>query len=214
MKSLHKHGLFTWSEFNAERNIDFNSFFLKGSPIMNALNPFLTGEMENVVIDPLPLSEHDKAHVRALGGIDWIILSNSDHCRAAAEIAEEFKAKIAGPKAESANFPIAVDRWLSDGDVLLGLKVRELKGSKTPGELCFRYGDILFTGDLIRAHKPGELMVLPTPKLRDPLAAAKSIQDLDSEGIDSVLVGDGWHLFGGGTEAIDALSQSLIERYG
>mgnify|MGYP006088026355 CR=1 FL=1 len=205
MKSLHKPGLFTWSEFNAERNIDFNSFFLKGNPIR---------EMENVVIDPLPLSEHDKAHVRALGGIDWIILSNSDHCRAAAEIAEEFKAKIAGPKAESANFPIAVDRWLSDGEVLLGLKVRELKGSKTPGELCFRYGDILFTGDLIRAHKPGELMVLPAPKLQDPLAAAKSIQDLDSEGIDSVLVGDGWHLFGGGTKAIDALSQSLMERYG
>jgi hypothetical protein len=53
MKSLHKPGLFTWSEFNADRNIDFNSFFPKGSPIMSALNPFLTGEIENVVIGSL-----------------------------------------------------------------------------------------------------------------------------------------------------------------
>jgi glyoxylase-like metal-dependent hydrolase (beta-lactamase superfamily II) len=206
--------LFSWSEFNAQRNIDFNSFFIKGNPIMNPLNPFFDGKMGNVVIDPLPLSDHDKAHIRTLGGIDWIILSNSDHCRAAVEIAEEFKSYIAGPKAESADFPITVDRWLSDGDVIQPLKVRELNGSKTPGELCFLYGDILFTGDLIRAHKPGALMILPTPKLRDPLAAAKSIQNLDSEGVDTILVGDGWHLFGGGAEAIKALSESLRERYG
>jgi glyoxylase-like metal-dependent hydrolase (beta-lactamase superfamily II) len=213
MKSLHKPGLFSWSEFNAQRNIDFNSFFIQGKPIMNTLDPFFSGEMENIVIDPLPLSDHDKAHIRALGGIDWILLSNSDHCRAAAEIAVEFEARIAGPKAEAANFPIVIDRWLSDGDVFMRLQVRELKGSKTPGELCFRYGSTLFTGDLIRAHKPGELIALPAQKLRDPLAAARSIQDLDSEGVDTVLVGDGWHLFGGGAEAIDALCQSLLERY-
>ena len=52
MKRLHKQNLFCWSEFDEDRNIDFHSYLW-------------VRDEGNVVIDPLPLTEHDKSGARA-----------------------------------------------------------------------------------------------------------------------------------------------------
>src|SRR5688572_26686157 len=125
MKRLHRPELYGWSLFNPERNLDFHSVL------------WLRPE-GNVVFDPLPLTEHDKAHLASLGQVAWIAVTNSDHVRDAAALAERTGAKLAGPAGERASFPLACDRWLTDGDVLVeGLEVLALEGSKTPGELAF-----------------------------------------------------------------------------
>ncbi|HIA46412.1 MAG TPA: MBL fold metallo-hydrolase, partial [Candidatus Hydrogenedentes bacterium] len=188
MKSLHLPNLFTWTDFNEERNIDFNSVLI-----------CLDGD--NIVIDPLPLGEHDLSHLKQLGGIDWIVLTNSDHIRDAAELRQHFNAKVAGPAGEKEGFGYDCDRWLKHGDDMADvLKVIVMDGSKTSGELCLLYDDqTLITGDLIRAHKPQSLMVLPDAKLKDPQAALESIRRLtEYTQIETVLVGDGWHLFAEG----------------
>jgi glyoxylase-like metal-dependent hydrolase (beta-lactamase superfamily II) len=163
MKSLHRPDLYTWSSFDTERNIDFNSVAwirIEG----------------NILIDPLPLSEHDWQHLQSLGGAAWIIVTNSDHLRASEEIAQKTTARIAGPKAEQPTFPIPCDRWLSEGDeVVPGLQVFELHGSKTPGELALLLErSTLITGDLVRAHQADRLMLLPDAKLQDRTAARMS----------------------------------------
>jgi glyoxylase-like metal-dependent hydrolase (beta-lactamase superfamily II) len=48
----------------------------------------------NVLIDPVSLSEHDLAHLNALGGAAWIIVTNSDHVRAANELAQITGAQV------------------------------------------------------------------------------------------------------------------------
>jgi glyoxylase-like metal-dependent hydrolase (beta-lactamase superfamily II) len=182
MRQLHRTDLWSWSVFDQARNLDFNSVAW-------------IREGGNVLVDPLPLSEHDLAQLEALGGAAWIVITNSDHTRAAAELALRFGAALAGPAGERGQLPFACARWLSDGDELVpGLCVIELHGSKTPGELALVLErTTLITGDLVRGHALGRLNLLPDPKLGDRAAALASVRRLAAlEQIEAVLVGDGW----------------------
>jgi glyoxylase-like metal-dependent hydrolase (beta-lactamase superfamily II) len=196
MKRLHRRELFGWSVFYEPLNIDFNSVAW-------------IREGGNVLIDPLPLTPHDRAHLEKLGGAAWVIVTNSDHARAAREVKAAFGAKLAGPAAERGAFPLACDRWLADGEELVpGLVTVELDGSKTPGELALVLdGATLITGDLVRAHRAGALMLLsPEQKLVDAARARASVARLLAYPIEAVLVGDGWCLFQDGRRQLAALA--------
>ena len=185
MKRLHRPNLFGWSAFNEDRNIDFHS-------------AVWVRPEGNVVIDPLPLSDHDEAHLRELGGVAWIVITNSDHVRDSIRLAENTGAQLMGPSQEAKNFPVECARWLTDGDeVVPGMPVLELKGSKTPGELALLLeGSTLITGDLIRAHEGGALCLLPEEKLSDKRKAIASLRRLTLlPELEALLPGDGWPVF-------------------
>ncbi len=185
MKRLHRPHLFGWSVFNEDRNIDFHS-------------TLWVRPEGNVVIDPLPLSGHDEAHVRELGGVAWIVVTNSDHVRDSIRLAENTGAQLMGPSQEANKFTVACTRWLSDGDeVVPGMSALELEGSKTPGELALLIeGSTLITGDLIRAHEGGALCLLPEEKLSDKQKAIASVQRLALlPELEALLPGDGWPVF-------------------
>ena len=195
MKRLHRHDMYGWSQFDEARNIDFHSVLWQHPE-------------GNIVVDPLPLSAHDQAHLEQLGGVAWIVVTNSDHVRASEVLAQRSGARIAGPALERDDFPVKCDRWLSDGEVFAGMKLIAVNGSKTPGELVLLVEQTtLITGDLIRAHEGGRLTLLPEPKLTDRTAAVHSLQRVvEASGkVDAVLLGDGWPLFVGGGEALRAL---------
>ncbi len=199
MKSLHRPDLYSWSTFNPARNIDFNGIAW--------VRPD-----GNILIDPVALSNHDWNHLKSLGGVVWIILTNSDHARATLDIAQQTGAKIAGPLAEKDTFPIACDCWLSDGEELVpGLKTIELQGSKTPGELALLLEDTtLITGDLVRAYTAGSLTILPDEKLlnrEDAVASVRRLAQLSQ--VEVVLVGDGWSVFRDGRERLKELVATL-----
>jgi len=199
MKQLHRKDLFGWSVFNEERNLDFHSVLW-------------VREGGNVLIDPLPMSEHDHYHLQRLGGVKFIVVTNSDHCRDAGHIAGSTGAVICGPSAEEDAFPLYCDRWLYDGDEIVpGLVAYELNGSKTPGELALLLENTtLITGDLIRSHIAGELCLLPDAKLKDRKQAVQSAKRLAQlPGIQAVLTGDGWPIFSHGSEALHYLARSL-----
>ena len=199
MKSLHRPDLYGWSTFNPARNIDFNglAWVRPGG---------------NVLVDPVALSNHDWNHLQSLGGVVWIVLTNSEHVRSAKEIADQTYAKIAGPVGEKDSFPIHCDRWLADGDqVVPGLQVLELHGSKTPGELALLLEETtLITGDLVRARKAGSLTILPDEKLLNRKAAVASVERLAAlPNIEAVLVGDGWPVFRNGGDRLQELAATL-----
>ena len=88
MKRLHRPDLYGWSLFNEDRNVDLHSVI------------WVRPE-GNVVIDPLPLCDHDEAHLRQLGGVAWIVVTNSDHLRDSRSLAERTGAQVMGPKEEA-----------------------------------------------------------------------------------------------------------------
>lgn len=199
MKQLHRDDMFNWSEFNEERNLDFHSVLWVQK----------TG---NVLIDPLTMVSHDFRHLQYLGGAALIIVTNSDHCRAAEQIAQQTGALICGPAGERDEFPIACDRWITDNEVVLpGLTAYAMEGSKTPGELALLVEDTtLISGDLIRCHQGGQLCLLPAGKLTNPEKAKASVLRLAAlPKIDAVLPGDGWPIFNHGDEALQLLARTL-----
>ena len=199
MKRLHRSDLYGWSQFNTERNIDFHSILW-------------VRDQGNVMIDPLPLSNHDKYHLDELGGVATIILTNSDHVRATAEIVEQTAARVLGPSAERDGFPIDCSGWLEEGDeVAPHLQACALDGSKTPGELALVLeGTTLITGDLIRAHEGGRLCLLPDAKIADKAAAIASVSRLaELRQIDAVLPGDGWPVFRDGSVRLRELVSAI-----
>ena len=197
MKRLHRSDLYGWSVFDEGLNIDFHSVV------------WVRPE-GNVVIDPLPLSDHDKIHLESLGSVATIVITNSDHTRGSAALAEATGARILGPAGEREG--LECDGWLGDGGVVVpGLVTLALEGSKTPGELALVLEDTtLITGDLIRAHEAGRLRLLPDPKLSDKAGAIASLRRLtDLEGIEAVLPGDGWPVFRDGAQALAELAAEL-----
>ncbi len=194
MKRLHRDDIYGWSVFDERLNIDFHSIL------------WVRPE-GNVVIDPLPLSEHDRSHLEQLGSVSTIVITNSDHTRASKCLAENTGARILGPVDERAQ--LECDGWLNDGDMVVpGLAVMTLNGSKTPGELALLLEETtLITGDLIRAHEAGRLCLLPDPKLSDKEMAVASLRRLrDLPRIEAVLPGDGWPVFRGGAQALAELA--------
>jgi Metallo-beta-lactamase superfamily len=199
MKQLHRHDLFAWSVFDEERNIDFHSVLW-------------VREDGNVLIDPLPLSAHDYQHLQSLGGVSTLVMTNSDHLRAAEWVANQTGAILCAPASEQASFPLVCQRWISDGEeIVSGLMAYQLEGSKTPGELALILdGTTLITGDLIRCHVAGVLCLLPEKKLTDKAKAIASVKRMAGFlEIETVLVGDGWPLFNTGGAALRKLVQLL-----
>ena len=196
MKRLHRPDLFAWSCFDESRNIDFCSvaWVRPGG---------------NVLIDPLPMSDHDRAHLEGLGGASLIIVTNSDHARGAQSLAQQLHATLYGPRAERDRFPLPCDQWLGEGDEPVpGLCVLEMQGSKTPGELALVLEKTtLITGDLVRGHVGGTLNLLPDAKLADRTRAVASVKRVVDEypQIEAVLVGDGWPIFHDGVRALAAI---------
>jgi hypothetical protein len=199
VKRLHRPDLFSWSVFNEDRNIDFHGLLW--------VRP-----NGNVLIDPLPLTKHDSAHLDALGGAAFIVITNSDHVRDAVALKARTGARLYGPAGERDTFPIACDEYSKDGDqVVPGLEVLTLHGSKTPGELALLLEETtLITGDLVRAHEGGRLTLLPPAKLKNAAEARASVERLAAlPRVDAVLPGDGWPVFRDGRRALSELRDSL-----
>lgn len=197
MKALHRPDLFCWSEFDAARDLDFHGYAWVHAD-------------GGVLFDPLPMSEHDLAHLARLGPPPrWIAVSNRDHVRAASELAARLGAAIAGPAGERDDFPLRCARWLAHGDELVpGLRTIAFPGSKTTGELAFVLdGTTLIAGDLIRGHRGGALNLLPDAKLRDKAAALGALRELVAAypELEAVLVGDGWPVFRDGRARLHEL---------
>jgi glyoxylase-like metal-dependent hydrolase (beta-lactamase superfamily II) len=199
MKQLHRADLFMWSAFDESRNIDFNSILW-------------VRDDGNALIDPLPLSEHDRVHLDALGGVATIIITNSDHARDARQLADSYGAQIMGPAAERESFPLTCNVWLEDGDEPLpGMRALAMNGSKTAGELALLLDEsTLITGDLVRCHQAGTLRLLPDPKLIDKASAVASIRRLAAlDSIAAVVVGDGFSVFRDGQQHLQELVDAV-----
>lgn len=202
--------VYAWSHWQPERKIFFTSHLL-------------VREGGNVVVDPLPLDEHDAAEIAALGGVATILLTNRDHQRDAGGLRERFGARILASRTEADLFELAVDETFECGapsisssrthalhEVLPGISALALDGAKTPGEVAFVLDgqNAAIVGDALLGVPAGALSFLPDSKLADPHALVLSLRRLWSLGLKALLLGDGASLFSGVDEALGELLET------
>ena len=190
-------GVLMWSVWQPDRNMYFNSFFVK------------TGE-GNFVVDPLAGDDALFERIEVEGGVDWIVITNRDHQRAAGGFAERFGAKIAASEGDAPLLDLHVDRQLRDDDLILGARVLTFNGLKTPGEIALwlRDGRALIVGDALWGEPAGSLRLMPPQKLADPAAAILSLRKLRAVHPEHVLVGDGACVFGNAMAMLQAVYET------
>ncbi len=192
-------GISMWSAWQADRNLFFNSFFVRGAA-------------GNMAIDPLG---GDEALVQEIvrEGLAWIVVTNRDHERGARALAAATGARIAAGASEASLLSGPVDRLLKNGELFLGARVIPLDGLKTPGEIAlwFVATRTLVVGDALWGDPAGSLRLMPDEKLADPAKAVLSMRLLRATRPSNLLVGDGTCVFG---DAHDTLGRCLEARSG
>lgn len=203
MQDLRLENLSMWSLWQPERRMFFNSFFVRHPE-------------GNVAIDPLALQPDQEALIEERGGVAWVVVTNRDHERNAAALADRFGARLAAGEHEAALLKVPVDRKLKDGETLFaGATVMHLPGGKTPGEIAIHMAPLkaAILGDALWGDPAGSLRLPPDDKLADPRAAVLGLRKIWALRLDSLLMGDGACLFGGADKTIGDCLQARRDVY-
>ena len=191
-------GIWQWSWFSDEKQLDFNGLFLH------------VGE-HRILIDPPPMTAEASTLIRRQGGVDYIIVTNRDHAREATAYQTEFRCHLQVPEADAPQMGLQPTKTFKDGELLPGgIWVIHLKDQKSPGEsaLFIQQGKgTLIVGDALIGKPAGSLRLLPPEKYVDPAKAKESLRRLLKYNFDAILVGDGASILTGAKPAVERAVQ-------
>lgn len=186
-------GLVRWSEFNEERQLNFNGYYL-------------SAKGESVLIDPPAPDDDglkelkDRVKKNTHAPLKAILLTNVHHDRASLSMKDLFNVPIYIHEGDEQGLEFDPDYTFKDGDTLpCGLKVIHLKNQKSPGESAFYLAGQkkLFVGDALISKTPGQLTQLPPDKFKDIAKAKESLKVLMDYDFEDLLLGDGEPIQGG-----------------
>ena len=191
-------GVFEWSWFSAEKQINFNGHVVHADGAC-------------VLIDPPPLTEADRAEIKRQGGPTAVVLTNRDHVREIADCQTTYGVPVWVPAADAAWIDIPFDRTYDHGSHLPGgLQAIRVPDSKSPGESALWSAEqrVLILGDAAIGQPSGALGMLPDDKFADPAKARAGLRVLldPRYEYDAVLVGDGVSLPARGRAALERLA--------
>jgi glyoxylase-like metal-dependent hydrolase (beta-lactamase superfamily II) len=191
-------GIWQWSWFSEEKQLDFNGLFLT------------VGE-HKILIDPPPMTGDASSVILRNGPVDYIIVTNRDHAREAAKYQDEFRCQLQVPEADAAHMDLKPTKMFTDGELLTGgIWVIQLKNQKSPGEsaLFIQQGKgVLIVGDALIGKPAGSVSMLPAEKYADVAKAQEGLRRLLKYNFDSLLVGDGTSMLTGAKQAVERLLQ-------
>ena len=173
--------LLSWQWFSEPHGYDFNGTLCLCEP-------------GNLCVDPVHPTE-DVLDRLEREGVAQILITNRNHSRAAARVAERTGADIAihpadAPHARQQDVPI--DTSLEVGDRVGPFRVVGVPG-KSPGEVALHDPDrrILIVGDAVIGNPAGALSLLPDRVMDDPSQLKESVRALLDLDFDGLIVGDG-----------------------
>lgn len=189
-------GIWQWSWFSEEKQLDFNGLFL------------MVGE-HKILVDPPPMTAEASTFIRRNGPVDYIIVTNRDHAREAATYQAEFKCQLQVPEADASQMDLKPTKTYKDGELLPGgIWVIHLKDQKSPGEsaLFIQQGrGVLIVGDALIGKPAGAVTMLSAEKYADAGKAKDGLRRLLKYNFESLLVGDGTSILAGGKPAVEQL---------
>lgn len=192
-------GIWQWSWFSEEKQLNFNGLFLT------------VGE-HKIVIDPPPMTAEASTLIRRQGALDYIIVTNRDHIREAVTYQAEFRCQLHVPEADAPQMEVKPSKTFKDGELLPGgIWAVQLKDQKSPGEsaLYIQQGKgVLIVGDALIGKPAGALSLLAPEKYGDIGKAKEGLRRLLKYNFDSILVGDGASIIGGAKQALEHALQA------
>jgi glyoxylase-like metal-dependent hydrolase (beta-lactamase superfamily II) len=187
-------GIWQWSWFSDEKQLDFNGLFLT------------VGE-HRILVDPPPMTPADVQQVQRGGRVDYILITNRDHLREAVTYKTQFGCQLWLPEIDAPQMDVKADKTYKDGELLSGgIWAVHLSNQKSPGEcaLFIQQGKgIMIVGDALIGKTPGSVTMLPAEKYADPAKAREGLRRLLKYNFDSLLVGDGASLLSGAKLAVE-----------
>jgi glyoxylase-like metal-dependent hydrolase (beta-lactamase superfamily II) len=191
-------GIWQWSWFSEEKQIDFNGLFLT------------VGE-HKILIDPPSMTGDATSVILRNGPVDYIIVTNRDHAREAAKYQDEFRCQLQVPDADAPQMDLKPTKTFKDGELLTGgIWVIQLKDQKSPGEsaLFIQQGKgVLIVGDALIGKPSGSLSLLSAEQSADAGKAREGLRRLLKYNFDSLLVGDGVSILTGAKQAVERVLQ-------
>lgn len=198
MQRLAIAGVRSWSRWQPDRGMFFNSYLIERAG-------------GNLAVDPLALDEADVRELESLGGIAVVVLTNRDHEREAAQIRSRFGARVLASEIEAPLFGLPLDGTFRDGqEVSDGVVALGLPHGKTPGEVALHLPELrtAIVGDAIVGTPAGSLCLLADDKLADREAFVLALRRLWALRLESLLLCDGAPLFAGADDAIGTLLEA------
>jgi glyoxylase-like metal-dependent hydrolase (beta-lactamase superfamily II) len=160
------------------------------------------------VVDPIPLAQPALRNLRQLCQLAGVVLTNSNHRRAAAQFAEYFSTPLF---AHCDSFPDespAEFNELADGDQLSdGLRVIELRGA-APGEIALhhsRNGGTIIVGDALINFEPDGLALLPAKYCSNEKEMRQSLLKLLDHNTERIFFAHGQPIISGATARLRRL---------
>lgn len=194
-------GIWQWSWFSEEKQLDFNGLFLT------------VGE-HRILIDPPPMTDEARSVVQRNGPVDYIVVTNRDHTREAARYQGEFRCQLYVPEADAPQMDLKPTKTFKDGELLAGgIWVIQLKDQKSPGEsaLFIPQGKgVLIVGDALIGKPVGSVNLLSAEKYADVGKAREGLRRLIKYNFDGLLVGDGVSILTGAKQAVERLLQPAL----
>ena len=192
-------GMWQWSWFSEEKQLDFNGLFL------------MIGE-HKILVDPPPMTAEASTFIRRNGPVDYILVTNRDHAREAAAYHAEFKCQLQVPEADASQMDLKPTKTFKDGELLPGgVWAIHLKDQKSPGEsaLFIQQGrGVLIVGDALIGKPAGAVAMLAAEKYADAGKAKDGLRRLLKYNFESLLVGDGTSILAGGKLPVEQFLQT------
>ena len=191
-------GIWQWSAFSEEKQLDFNGLFLT------------VGE-HRILIDPPPMSVDDRQHIKRGGRVDYIAITNRDHLREASSYKTEFDCQLWVPEADAPQMDVKPEKTFKDGELLPGgIWVVHLQDQKSPGEcaLFLQQGKgVMIVGDALIGKPAGAVALLAAEKYADVEKAREGLRRLLKYQFDTLLMGDGQSIMSGAKPVVEASLQ-------
>jgi glyoxylase-like metal-dependent hydrolase (beta-lactamase superfamily II) len=187
-------GIWQWSWFSDEKQLDFNGLFL------------MVGE-HKILVDPPLMTAEARSFVRRNGPVDYIIVTNRDHIREAAGYQAEFACRLYVPDADAAQMDVKPTKTYTDGELLPGgIWAIRLSDQKSPGESALfldRGQGIMIVGDALIGKPAGAVSLLPAEKYPDAAKVKDGLRRLLKYNFDGLVVGDGASILAGGKPVVE-----------
>lgn len=186
-------GIFVWQAYDSKIRADLSS-------------TALVTDAGAYFVDPIPLASDGLLIHHALRNVAGVVVTNINHARAAAELAEAFTIPVYLHDALRGDPPLSHATWVQDREMFApGLTAVAIDGGPA-GEMAVHYNDnggTMIVGDALINFEPHGFGLLPVKYCLDPKRMRQSLEKLLDYAFERMLFAHGTPILSGARSRVE-----------